>query len=106
VGHVWAISECFDLSPVLSYTAIHSLSFPLSADSSPFPQFLALTRTSYLILARLVVNKTPPDYHFALTAATQALDVFTTCLGADSEKAVEARQSVRAFSKQVKGIKK
>ncbi|KAE9962293.1 hypothetical protein BLS_000565 [Venturia inaequalis] len=56
---------------------------------------------SYLSIARLVANNNPPDFKFALTAATQALDVYTTCLGADSEKAIEAAKSARAFKKQI-----
>lgn len=60
-----------------------------------------LTSLSYLSIARLVANNNPPDFKFAVTAATQALDVYTTCLGADSEKAIEAAKSVRAFKKQI-----
>ncbi|TID12995.1 SET domain-containing protein [Venturia nashicola] len=56
----------------------------------------------YLSIARLVANNNPPDFRFAHTAATQALDVYTACLGADSEKAMEAAKSVRAFNKQMK----
>jgi len=65
-----------------------------------------LTSKSYLSLARLVANAKPPNYNFAFTAATKALDVFTTCLGADSEKAVEAEKVVRAFGKQATGSKR
>lgn len=61
-----------------------------------------LIRASYLSIARLVANRNSPDFKFAHTAATQALDVYTTCLGADSEKAIEAAKSVRAFQKQSK----
>ncbi|QDS76147.1 hypothetical protein FKW77_007366 [Venturia effusa] len=57
---------------------------------------------NYLSIARLVANAQSPDFNFAHKAATQALDVYTTCLGADSEKAIEAAKSVRAFEKQMK----
>lgn len=61
-----------------------------------------VNENSYLSIARLVANKNPPDFKFARMAATQALDVYTTCLGADSEKAIEAFKSVRGFQKQIK----
>jgi hypothetical protein len=54
---------------------------------------------SYLDLARLCATKS--DFKNAVRAASNASDVYTTCLGADSDKAQDAAKSVRAFEMQV-----
>jgi hypothetical protein len=41
------------------------------------------------------------EFKIATTAAEKGLDIYQTCLGAESEKTKEAEKSVRAFRKQI-----
>jgi hypothetical protein len=54
---------------------------------------------SYIQIARLLAAKN--EFKVATAAAEKGLDIYQTCLGAESEKTKEAEKSVRAFRKQI-----
>ena len=53
----------------------------------------------YLEIARLCARAN--DYATAVKAARKALQTYTTCVGSENEKSVDAAKSVRAFEKQL-----